>query len=119
MNFATVTQRDNDGRVRAVILPGSEGKQYHVILRRGPLSAELNLIVNGNLVKPHYAHRTLTYHAMAAVMIAAKEMDYTIAWCANEHDAEKLANLGGKKFVLRNHDNPNRDDCLWGVMHHD
>lgn len=117
LKFAKVTQCDSDGRIRAAVMPGTEGKQYHIILRRNPLSVELNLIVSGDLVKPHYAHQTITYHGMATVMMAAEEAGYDIAWCASERDADRLENLGGTKFVLRNRDNTNLNDRMYGVMY--
>ena len=114
LNFSSVTQRDKDGKARTVIVPGSNGKQYMVIIRRNRgISTELLLIVNGNLAKPHYSNQ-ITYHQLCAIMLTAQEQGYTITWCANRQDALRLANLGGKVFQLRNHNNTN--SVMWGVM---
>ena len=46
MLFAKVSQYDTGGKVKAVFVPGSEGKQYRVIIRRkaGSMTTELSLI---------------------------------------------------------------------------
>ena len=117
-HFLKVEQRDLKSRAKTFLISGSDAKLYHVILRRNePFSAELNLVVSGNLVKPRFAYTTLTYHALAAVMFSAREQGYRVQWCANEHDALKLKNLGGTPFILHNHDNS--DEQMWGVYFND
>lgn len=115
MLFAKVSQYDADGKVKSVLLPGSEGKQYQVIIRRrnGQMSTELLLIVNNQAVKPTYGAQ-ITYQQMSAVMLSAKEQGYTITWTANRLDAVKLSNLGGTVFHISNFDNPT--NLMWGVM---
>lgn len=115
MLFAKVSQYDTEGRVKAVFVPGSEGKQYQVIIRRkyNQLSTELLLIVNNQQVKPSYGAQ-ITYHQMSAVMLSAKEQGYSVTWTANRLDAVKLSNLGGTVFHISNFDNPT--NLMWGVM---
>ena len=115
MLFAKVSQYDTEGKVKSVLLPGSEGRQYQVIIRRrnGQMSTELLLIVNGNQIKPTYSAQ-ITYHQMAAIMIAAKEPGYTVTWTANRLDAVKLSNFGGTVFHISNFDNPT--NMMWGIM---
>ena len=112
--FAHVNQYDVEGRVKSVLLPGSNGKQYQVIIRRNRgISTELLLIINGNQTKPKYAAQ-ITYHQMAAIMLAAEEQGYKVTWTANREDAVRLSHLGGKVFNMRNFDNPT--NRMWGVM---
>lgn len=107
VNFARVTQRDREGRIRAVEMPGSEAKRYLVIIRRkSHLSTELLLDTGSGYTKPHFAHRYITYHAMAALLMAAEENDYRLAWCANREDAERRARLDGRVLRIHNFDNP-------------
>lgn len=115
MLFAKVSQYDTDGKVKSVYVPGSEGKQYQVIIRRknGQMSTELLLIVNGNQVKPTYGAQ-ITYHQLSAVMLSAKEQGYTVTWTANREDAVRLSRLGGTVFHFSNHDN--HTNLMWGVM---
>lgn len=115
MQFAKVTQRDKDGKIRSVILPGSEGKRYQVILRRDNrgLTSELLLLVNNSQLKPGYTNQ-ITYHQMAAVQMAANGNGYKVAWCANKNDAERLAKLGGRIFTFRNFDN--RESVMYAVI---
>lgn len=112
--FASVIQRDHQKRAQSVLVPGSNAKIYRVILRRTPaFTAELNIQTNSGLVKPHFAFKTLTYHAMAAVMVAARENGYTVRWCQTLEDAKNLSNLGGTPFTLYNFDN--HANALYGV----
>lgn len=116
LNFVNVLQRDRRARVVSVLVPGSKAKTYHVILRRNPvLSCEINIYTPFGLVKPKYARTVITYHAMAAVMLAAKENGFSVSWCANEDDAKNLSNLGGTSFILYNHDNNHVK--MYGVYH--
>ncbi|MBD3268535.1 hypothetical protein GF373_17845 [bacterium] len=114
--FAKVTQCNKEGQIKSVVLPGSKGKRYQVIVRRDnkKLSTEL-LLLTGNCgyVKPQYSAQ-ITYHQMAAIMMAASEAGYKIAWAANYQDAKRLERLGGKLFCLYNHDNPN--NIMYGIM---
>ena len=107
MLFAKVSQYDTEGKVKAVFVPGSEGRQYQVIIRRrnGQMSTELLLIVNNSQLKPTYGAQ-ITYHQMATVMLSAKEQGYTVTWTANRLDAVKLSNVGGTVFHISNFDNP-------------
>lgn len=114
--FAKVLQRDAYNRVVKVLVPGSEGKHYQVIIRRTPyLSVELLLDTSMGLVKPHFAYRYITYHAMATLMIAAEENDYRLSWCASREDAERLSRIGGR--VLRIHNFDNRDVVEYAVLY--
>ena len=115
MLFAKVSQYNTEGKVKSVLLPGSEGRQYQVIIRRkaGQMSTELLLIANNSQIKPTYGAQ-ITYHQMSAVMLSAKEQGYNVTWTANRLDAVKLSNLGGTVFHISNFDNPT--NMMWGVM---
>ena len=114
--FAKVIQRNKDRQIKSIVLPGSEGKRYQVIIRRDNkrLSTEL-LLLTGNCgyIKPRYSAQ-ITYHQMAAIMMAANEAGYKIAWAANVNDAKRLERLGGKLFCLHNFDNPS--NLMYGIM---
>jgi len=117
-HFINVAQRDYKNRPVTFYITGSDAKLYHVILRRSPVfSAELNLVVDGCLIKPSFAYGTLTYHALAAVMFAARDRGYRVQWCANKEDALRLKNLGGTLFTLHNRDN--RKERMYGVYFND
>lgn len=113
MMFASY-KYDKDGKLKSVVIPGSNGKTYQVIIRRNRgMSTELILLVNGFQTKPSHAAQ-VTYHQMAAVMLAANESGYKVTWCANRNDASRLARLGGRVFGVRNFDNP--QSKMWAVM---
>lgn len=115
MLFAKVNQYDADGKVKSVIVPGSNGKQYQIIIRRnhGIMSTELLLVVNKQTVKPEFGAQ-ITYHQLTAVMVSANEAGYTVNWTANREDAVRLSRISGKVFHIYNFDNPT--SVMWGVM---
>ena len=96
MHFSKVMQCDADGKPKVFIVPGSEAKQYQVILRRnnGKMSVEVNLLIGNNGTKPLYTP-TVSYHGMCAVMLAAQDSGYKIVWCASFDDAKRLSNING------------------------
>lgn len=112
--FSKVTQYDKNGNVKVVLLPGSDGKQYQVIIRRyrGISTEQLIVIGNSTIKAGHLAQ--VTYTQMAAIMIAADEQGYKVTWTANRDDAVRLSRFGGKVFSVRNYDNPN--NRMWAVM---
>lgn len=114
--FSRAMSHDRDGRPKTFVVPGTEGKRYHVIVRRKPrLTVELNLDTARGLIKPYYARQHITYHSMAALMMAAEREGYKIAWCANKKDAERRARLRGRVFSVQNFDN--RDNIEYGVLY--
>jgi hypothetical protein len=115
VRFAKVLNFDAKGYVKAVVLPGSDGKRYHVILRRTPhyISAELNVDTGHGLTQPPYPPLYVTYHMMAAVQIAADAQNHRVKWCANAEDAMRLARIEGMPFRLVNF--RNYKAVQWGV----
>lgn len=111
--FASVQSYDKNGNAKVVIVPGTQGKLYHVILRRKPFTTELHLLVNGQMVKAKHTSQ-VTYHCLSAIQAAADEQGYKVTWTANEKDAHNLSNLGGKVFKVTAFDNPT--SVMWGVM---
>lgn len=108
IHFVKVTQYDRDGRVKVVIVPGSQSRQYQVILRRDEkFSSEVNLLVNGQIVAPEWKALHISYHTMAAVEIAASENGYKVTWFASEGDARRYARFGGQVCKIHNFNNPN------------
>lgn len=117
--FASVQSYDKQDKVKTVVLPGTDGKQYLVIIRRKivnkkrTITTELFLLVDNQLVKTNYS-RQITYHTMATIQIAADEQGYKVTWTANKQDAKNLSNLGGTVFKVTAFDNPT--SVMWGVM---
>ena len=115
MHFSKVMQCDADGKPKVFIVPGSEAKQYQVILRRnnGKMSVEVNLLIGNNGTKPLYTP-TISYHGMCAVMLAAQEAGYAVTWCANVEDAKRLSNINGSLISVSQFKNPTSK--MFGVM---
>ena len=112
--FGKVLSRDRDGRVKTVLLPGTDGKQYQVILRRrGGLSTECRLDTgHGHLACAGNSNGHVCYHSIAAVQVASKDAGLSARFCATEKAATRLARLGGIKVSLNSHQGAGR---LWVV----
>ena len=95
--FGKITSRDRDGRVKTVLVPGSDGKQYQVILRRSPgLSTECRLDTgHGHLACKSNANGYICYHSMAALTLASIDKGLSVRFCTTEYAAALLARLGG------------------------
>lgn len=103
--FAKVVQKDKAGKVRAIVVPGSDGKQYQVILRRhgGIWSGECRLDAGpaGYVPCPGNKNGFACYHCMAAVIVAAEDARKKVQFANSEPKAKKLENLGMKAFRLQ------------------
>ena len=118
--FSKVEKREKDGRAKVFIVPGSQAKQYQVILRRfvdsetnlQAMSVEVNLLTGNGTLPLHTP--TISYHGMCAVQITAAEANYKVIWCANPEDAQKLSRIGGALFSVSKWKNPTIK--MWGVM---
>lgn len=114
--FVGVTQRDKQGRPKVLVSPGSNGKRYQIIVRRlhqtSTITLECRLETGagyleclGNSRQKVRQQETICYHAMAAFDYVVGEKGLKAHWCQSEEKANKLANLGGKVFIVRSHQN--------------
>lgn len=75
-----ITARDKHNRVRAVVMPGSEGKQYRIIIRRfdaAVISCECSLLTNiGDQTCQGNIHGVCR-HSIAAIIKAMADQGYT------------------------------------------
>ena len=116
--FGKVTSRDRDGRVKVVLLPGTDGKQYQVILRRGAaLTTECRLDTgHGHLDCKGNSNGHVCYHSIAAVALASRDAGLNARFCATERAAKRLARLGGTLVSLNSRQGTGR---LWVVARGD
>src|SRR3990167_5953911 len=96
--FVGILQKDKDGRGRVFLVPGSDGKQYRVILRRGNgvVSTECHLMVGGNEVACKGNSHSICYHSLQSVAKAIDLAGLRISFCEEERGAIRLSKLGGK-----------------------
>jgi len=121
--FVGVTQ-EKDGRPKVLVVPGSQGKRYRVILRRSftstangrmfVISAECavetgagHLSCPGN--SPKRGRHTICYHSRAAIDFAVENMKKNdrwvpsgkkAHWCETYEDAKKISNMTKGQIVL-------------------
>lgn len=117
--FIGVLSKTKSGKPKTLIVPGSNGKQYHVIVRRlknektnikfVTLECRLN-VHNGHIDcqgngKRKYAHsETICYHSRAAFDYCLSQAGFKGAWCTSLEDAEKLRKMtGGFVQIVKSH----------------
>lgn len=82
LGLCKVMRRDRLGRVNHVLVPGSDGKQYNVYLKREKgLVAECQLITGVGEKPCQGNHVTLCTHCMSALLVAADAFE--TALCKN------------------------------------
>lgn len=101
-----VVSRYSDGRAREVIVPGSNSKQYSVILRRTKkqISGECHLIANHSSVDCQGNSNGICYHVMTAIIASAIESGLNPHFTENIGWAKRLANLkSGRVATIASH----------------
>lgn len=105
VSFAKVMSTDKDGNVKTIIVPGSDGKRYHVILRRfgGVWSGKCRLEVHGNNHVPCKGNSNgySCYHTITAVIVAAEQSGYRVQFTDAEPKARLLERLGFHAYKLQ------------------
>jgi len=113
--FAKIMSKNKQGAVTKVVVPGHEGKQYQIIIRRASvLSTECRLdTAGGYQACPGNSNGHVCYHSIAALEVAARESKVALSWCQNEREAIRLENLGGQSFPVTSWQGKGR---LWAVV---
>lgn len=125
--FSQVLTRDNKNRVKTVLVPGSEGKQYRVILRRfsfesgfSKITTECHQLLEHNntcTCKGNNNARAskVCYHSQCAVDLALDDAGFTGAWCWTYSDAVRL-NLMKKGMIVLVESHQNEKQRAWVVV---
>lgn len=102
--FVHVLARDSEGRPTLFNVPGHEGRQYKIELKRnGGLQATCRqfdrrgyyqTVCKGN-------QHCVCYHVLASCTVAASEQGKELSWCESQQDAERLSNIEGKVFTVK------------------
>lgn len=114
--FVGVLTRDKNNKPKTLIVPGSQGKQYHVIVRRFPnlmVTLECNLETGKGFVScpgngPHkkVESETICYHSRAALDFCMSEAGYRGIWCTSVKDAERINQINkGQIVTVKSHQN--------------
>ena len=115
--FVGIVERDKTGKPKVLLVPGSEGKRYQVILRRVPgiVSAECRCETEiGHIpCKGNSLNETVCRHSMTAIAKSVDLVGLHISFCQNERDAKKLAKLGGKVYPIVSFQSKGQ---VWGVV---
>ena len=103
LNLIGVLSRDPEDRIRSAIVPGTDGKRYHVILRRnnGAMTTECRLEVNGGNEPCKGNSRTVCYHSIAALTLCAIEAKKEVAFCNDKASADLRARISGEINTVR------------------
>ena len=87
-----------------VIVPGSHGKQYLVLLRvsNKVYTGECLLMVGDQTTPcPSTPHDGVCYHILAALIAAARGFNQKLSFTESQANAVKLSNIGGKILRFR------------------
>ena len=110
--FCKILARDVSGRVTSVLTPGSEGKQYRVILRRnGHITTECQCQTSGGDVVCQGNQKAVCYHSLAALIVAAEARDGQVSFCESKDKADNLAHTGRTVSRVTSHQCENAE--LW------
>ena len=105
-----------DGTVRTIMVPGTEAKQYKVIIRRnGKLSTEC-LLDTGMGDKPCKGNETtVCYHSISALITAGILKDKALSFHKTKKNAEQINRIvKGKVFEVHSHQG---GKSTWLVVH--
>lgn len=118
--FCKTLAWDGDNRPTKIITPGSDAKQYEVIIRRnGCITVDCHWCPGGwasrtsGYIPCKGNEHSVCYHSLAALLVAAESRDSTVSFCATEDDANQLARLGGVVTFVTNHAHTAK---LWMVV---
>lgn len=102
--FAKVVSRTREGDGKTILVPGHNGKQYYVIIRRnkkGSLITECRLSTPHGLINECKGNCVVVcYHSMAAIIALANERNYNISISEKRQNAKRR---GGNVFTISNH----------------
>ena len=119
--FVGVLSRNKEGKLTVLVVPGSNGKQYHVIVRRYPnknlitMECHLNVGAAGMEVCPgNYV--TICYHSRAAFDFVVAESGMKTAWCEDLQSVSKLMKLhkDARYYNVRSHQSGKQ---MWVVVY--
>ena len=111
-----VLKYDKNNKPKEFIVPGSEGKQYRVILRRGDrvVSTECHLLVGENeVVCKGNSNGSVCRHSLQAVGKAIELAGLKISFCEDEKSAKRLSNVShGRVYGVKSWQGKGE---VWGV----
>lgn len=121
VQFSVITSTDAQGRAKTVVTPGSEGKQYEVIIRRfiekgSPVITTECRCKTGigfvNCKGNSNGHATPCYHGLTALLKSVDGKNIKLSFCASRERAENLSRMGGTIITIRSQQNGAE---LWAV----
>ncbi len=109
--FIGVLSRSKEGKPKTLVVPGSNGRQYHVIIRRDVgqqlITLECNLMAGPLGMVPCQGNGVLSicYHCRAALDYAVCESGLNTAWCGDLQTVRKLGQLhkDARWYNVRSH----------------
>lgn len=102
-NLVGIVEHDRDGRAKVLVVPGSEGKRYEVIIRRnGKMTTECRLDTGIGYRPCKGNNHSVCYHSIAALIVAAQERECEVAICRTEGEAKLRTRIDGRKFEVTN-----------------
>ena len=92
--FAQIITRDRNSKPIKISVPGHEGRKYSVILKRNGKEAVAECLLDEKFGSSPCPSHSICYHIKAAVIAAAEDAGYSVAFTKTREDAYKLKNFG-------------------------
>ena len=110
-------EKDKTGKPKVLLVPGSGGKRYQVIIRRSNvISVECRCEAGGIGYIPckgNSLNETICRHSMTAIAKSADLLGLKVSFCEKEDDAIRLSKLGGKAYPIVSFQSKGK---VWGVV---
>ena len=118
-NFYNVTALTHN-RVKAVVIPGSQAKQYEVLLTVWKLHTGQAMYTEcristafGDPPCKGNSNGHICYHAITALMVRAARSQVSISFCSTAKSADRLSRLGGRVVDIYSRQGRGQ---LWAVI---
>lgn len=116
LSFVGILEKDKQGKPKVLIVPGSEGKRYQVIIRRhtNSVSCECRCETGIGFIpcKGNSLNDTVCRHSLTAIAFSARLAGKKVSFCESERDARRLGQLGGRIIPIISWQSKGK---IWGV----
>lgn len=109
MNLPAILDRDQKKRAKTVQVPGSDGKNYQVVIHRHPkkgsylesITTMCELMTSvGNIPCQGNSNGSICYHSFTAILFSAMENDVDASICRSYDGAKHFKRLKKNKATI-------------------
>lgn len=99
--FAIITQRNRQGQITGIEVPGRDGKRYSVYLKRTNIGFECQCYLNTGAgeIDCKGSGSSVCYHQIVAIILAAKDAGMEVSVAHTKESAKKINHIKKGKLV--------------------